>query len=59
MLAASQKITGAAQGEVFVCEFDAIGGGAEGLEARSGLLVPGSGDEDTVGLRAAAPDAAS
>ena len=59
VLAASQKIAGAAQSEVFFCDFEAIGGGAEGLEALAGLLVPVSGDEDTVGLRAAAPDAAS
>ena len=59
MLAASQKIAGAAQGEVFLRDFKAVGGGAEGLEALSGLLVPVSGDEDAVGLRAAAPDAAS
>ena len=59
MLAASQKIAGAAQSEVFLRDFKAVGRGAEGLEALSGLLVPVSGDEDTVGLRAAAPDAAS
>ena len=59
MLAASQKIAGAAQSEVFFCNFEAVGGGAESLEAFAGLLVPVSGDEDAVGLRAAAPDAAS
>ena len=41
MLAASQKIAGAAQGEVFFCNFEAVGGGAEGFEtlARNGMLL--------------------
>ena len=59
VLAASQKIAGAAQSEVFFCDFEAVGGGAEGLEALAGLLIAVSGDEDAVGLRAAAPNAAS
>lgn len=59
VLPASQKIAGAAQGEVFLRNFEAVGRGAEGFETPAGLLIPVSGDEDAIRLRAAASDAAS